>query len=154
MLNYSFLVEAVVATASHRPVMVNPLLQHAMGFNSVFKPINISGLNIKTRNMIMAECNAKLGRINTLSARLQKSASNPENKNAQVDRIKLKYAQSAYKIHHEFVSKTIFWKSRSKIDMGPQYLQLKEQYTRNLFMLEQAYKREALGLQTADTSNY
>lgn len=153
MLNYSFLLEADAVKVARKPT-VNPLLHSTMGFNSVFKPFNIAGLNLKTRNAVMRETNYKLGSINILSARIQKGASNPENKNAQSDRIKLKYAQNAYKIHHEFVSKLIFWKSRPGFKMGPQFLQLKEQYTRSLFMLEQAYKRESLGLQTADTSNY
>lgn len=155
MKAYSFLVEAVpVQQVNARPVAPNPLMQQAMGFNSVFKPISIPGISLKTRNGIMAQANAKLRRINMLTAKLQRAASDPSNKNVQTDRMKLKYAQDAYKIHHEFVSKTIFWRSRVKMNMGPQFAQLKEQYTRSLFTLEQAYKRSALQLNPADTSNY
>lgn len=153
MISYNFLSEAVGQT-THRPVAVNPLLQQAMGFNSVFKPLNISGITVKTRDAIMAESNAKLQRVNMLTAKLQKEATDPSNKNAQQSRIKLKYAQDAYKLHHEFISKTIFWKSRTGFNMGPQFLQLKEQYTRALFTLEQAYKRAMLQLNPVDTSNY
>jgi len=157
MKPYSFLTEAVITAAQQvvpRPVSPNPLMQQALGFGSVFKPLNISTISLKTRNGIMAESNAKLNRLNMLTAKLQKSASDPTNKNAQSDRIKLKYAQDAYKIHHEFVSKTIFWKSRAGVNMGPQFAQLKEQYTRSLFTLEQAYKRASLQLNVADTSSY
>ena len=155
MNRYSFVSEAVaVQQVNARPVRPNPLLQQAMGFTSVFKPLNISAISLKTRRGIMTESNAKLNRINMLTAKLQKAASDPNNKNAQSDRIKLKYAQDAYKIHHEFVSKTIFWRSRVAVNMGPQFLQLKEQYTRSLFTLEQAYKRVALQLDPANTSNY
>lgn len=125
-----------------------------MSFSSLFKPLNISGLNIKSRNRIMAEANVKLSRVNKLTAQLQKKAMDQNNKNAQMDKIQLKYCQAAYKLHHEFISKTLFWKSRSMIIMGPQFLQLKEQYTRALFNLEQDYKREELGLKTVDTRNY
>ena len=153
MISYNFFSEAV-GQITHRPVSVNPLLQQAMGFNSVFKPLNISGITVKTRDAIMSESNAKLQRVNMLTAKLQKEATDPSNKNVQQSRIKLKYAQDAYKLHHEFISKTIFWKSRTGFNMGPQFLQLKEQYTRALFTLEQAYKRAMLQLNPADTSNY
>lgn len=154
MNSYSFLSEATGGQFNGRPVTINPLMQSAMGFNSVFKPFNISGITVKTRSAIMAESNAKLQRVNTLTAKLQREATDPTNKNAQTARIKLKYAQDAYKLHHEFISKTIFWKSRTGFNMGPQFLQLKEQYTRALFTLEQAYKRAMLQLNPADTSNY
>ena len=154
MRPYSFLLEAIGANQQQAPV--NPLMQRQteMGFSSLFKPLNISGLTLKTRNVIMKEGQIKLGRINRLTAKLQKDATNPENKNQQEAQIKLKYAQDAYKLHHEFISKTIFWKSRTGVNMGPQFLQLKEQYTRALFTLEQAYKRTALKLNPANTDNY
>jgi len=132
----------------------NPSTISAMSFSTVFKPFNILGLNIKTRNRIMAEANIKLSRVNKLTAELTKKAQNPQNKNSNIDQIKLKYCNMAYKLHHEFINKTLFWKSRSMIIMGPQFLQLKEQYTRALFALEQDYKREELGLNTVDTSAY
>ena len=132
----------------------NPTSVVAMSFSTVFKPFNITGLNIKTRNRIMAEANIKLNKVNKLTADLTKKAQNQQNKNSQLDQIKVKYCNMAYKLHHEFINKTLFWKSRSMIVMGPQFLQLKEQYTRALFALEQDYKREELGLSTADTSAY
>lgn len=132
----------------------NPSTVSAMSFSTVFKPFNILGLNIKTRNRIMAEANIKLSRVNKLTAELTKKTQNPQNKNSKIDQIKLKYCNMAYKLHHEFINKTLFWKSRSMIVMGPQFLQLKEQYTRALFALEQDYKREELGLDTVDTSAY
>lgn len=155
MKQYSFLSEAERPNVQYYNQQ-NPqaLMNSAMGFSSVFKPFNISGITIKTRNRIMAESNAKLQRVNLLTAKLQKQAMDPNNKNAQVDQIKLKYAQNAYKLHHEFINKTIFWKSRVMFNMGPQFLQLKEQYTRALFTLEQAFKREMLNLNPADTQNY
>lgn len=160
MKPYSFLSEAERPAVQYynqqapQNPQANPLMNTAMGFASVFKPFNISGITIKTRNRIMAESNAKLNRVNLLTAKLQKQASDPTNKNAQTDQIKLKYAQNAYKLHHEFISKTIFWKSRVRFNMGPQFLQLKEQYTRALFTLEQAFKREMLNLNPAETQNY
>ncbi len=132
----------------------NPNAVVAMSFSTVFKPFNILGLNVKTRNRIMAEANIKLSKVNKLTAELTKKAQNPQNKNNQMDQLKVKYCNMAYKLHHEFINKTLFWKSRSMIVMGPQFLQLKEQYTRALFALEQDYKREELGLTTADTSAY
>jgi len=132
----------------------NPYLQPSIGFNSLFKPFSISGITTKTRNMIMREGNFKLQAINRLTAKLKDEAARPDNKKKQEDMIKLQYAQQAYKCHHEFISKTLFWKSRANFNMGPQFLQLKEQYTRQLFMIEQAYKRAALKLNVADTSNY
>lgn len=136
----------------------NPMLSmmkpSKIGFTSLFKPLNISGLTIKTREMIMAESKVKLDKIIALSADLKAKAMNPENKNVQRDRIQLKYCNSAYKLHHEFINKTLFWKSRTNVVMGPQFMQLKEQYTRALFNLEQDYKREELSLNPVDTSNY
>lgn len=132
----------------------NPYLNPSISFNGLFKPFAINGITTKTRNMIMAEGNAKLQAINQLTAKIKKEMMDPDSKNKQENAIKLKYAQEAYKCHHEFISKTIFWKSRAKFNLGPQFLQLKEQYTRQLFMIEQAYKRAALKLNVADTSNY
>ena len=128
--------------------------QSKMTFSSMFKPINISSLNVKSREMLMLESKAKLNKITALMGELKTKSMNPQNKNAQRDQLQLKYCNSTYKLHHEFINKVLFWKSRSNIVMGPQFLQLREQYTRALFNLEQDYKREELGLDSVDTSNY
>lgn len=128
--------------------------QSKMTFSSMFRPINISSLNVKTREMIMRESKARLDKITAFLGELKSKSMDPQNKNAQHDQLQLKYCNSAYKLHHEFINKTLFWKSRSMIIMGPQFLQLKEQYTRALFNLEQDYKREELKLDPVDTSNY
>lgn len=128
--------------------------QSKMTFSSMFKPINISSLNVKSREMLMLESKAKLNKITALLGELKSKSMNPQNKNAQRDQLQLKYCNSAYKLHHEFINKVLFWKSRSAIVMGPQFLQLREQYTRALFNLEQDYKREELNLNPVDTSNY
>lgn len=140
--------------ANQEDLMNNPWKVSKCSMSSVFKPINISGLSIKTRNMIMKESRFKLAKITALASDLKIKATNPTNKNVQRDRVQLKYCNLAFKIHHEFINKTLFWKSRTKFVMGPQYMQLKEQYTRSLFNLEQDYKREELQLNPVDTSNY
>ena len=101
----------------------------------------------------MKDANIKLGKINKLSADLQRKASigGPQ---SQKYKIQFKYAQIVYKTHHEFISKAIFWKSRAIINLGPQFAQLKEQYSRQLFTIEQNYKREMLGLEAIDTGEY
>lgn len=124
-----------------------------MAFSSIFKPFNITGMSIKTRNRLMADFSNRMARINNLAAELTKRV-NLNTQSKSKDQLKLKYCNLAYKLHHEFANKTIFWKSRNPLLMNANFIQLKEQYTRSLFALEQAYKREELGLEAVDTQEY
>jgi len=154
---YKILHEAAmtqVAPGTTTPAGNVPKKPVSTTFNTVFKPMNIAGFTMKPRNVIMTESSMKLQSINLFANELKKRAANPANRNAELDKLKFKYCELAYKIHHEFITKAIFWKSRVKFNMGPQFSQLKEQYTRSLFTLQQEFKREELGLSVADTSNY
>lgn len=131
----------------------NPKTLSKMSFSSIFKPFNIMGMSIRTRNRLMVDFSNRMAKINNLSADLTKRISlNTQSKSK--DQLKLKYCNLAYKLHHEFANKTIFWKSRNPLLRSANFIQLKEQYTRSLFALEQAYRREELGLEAANMEEY
>lgn len=136
----------------------NPLLPSADDMNaitmaSLFKPFKFGNLATLNRNWLIKQSSMKLNKISRLEQNLRmKLGTNPKNKNKiEID---IKFCQQAYKFHHEYTSKLIFWKSRSMMLMGPQVRQLQEQYSRQLFMLHQAYQRQTLGLNTANTQQY
>lgn len=156
-LNKNVVTEAVVNQTQQQEAGPQPQINQyngiKMAFSSIFKPFNIAGMSIKTRNRLMADFSNRMARINNLAAELTKRV-NLNTKSKSKDQLKLKYCNLAYKLHHEFANKIIFWKSRNPLLMNANFIQLKEQYTRSLFALEQAYKREELGLEAVDTQEY
>lgn len=141
-----------------RPPVNNPLLPKPDAPNitmaSVFKPFKFGNIMTINRNWLIRESTFKLNQISRLEKNLRSQLNNPNLKDKRKIEINARFCQEAYKIHHEYTSKLIFWKSRSMLLRGPQIRQLFEQYSRFLFMLNQNYQRQCLGIQAVKTSNY
>lgn len=140
-----------------RPPVNNPLLpqnNQNITMASVFKPFKFGNIMKINRNWLMKQSSFKLNQISRLEKNFRAQLSNPAIKDKKKIEINAYFCQQAYKIHHEYVSKLIFWKSRSIFLRGPQIRQLQEQYSRFLFLLNQDYQRKLLGIQQVKTSNY
>lgn len=154
-LNKSVVTEAVEDQNSEQEFQQpqNPNTLNKISFSSIFKPFNIMGMSIRSRSRLMQDFSNRMAKINNLAADLTKKI-HMDTQNKSKDQLKLKYCNLAYNLHHEFANKTIFWKSRNPLLRSANFIQLKEQYTRSLFALEQAYRREELGLEAANMEEY
>lgn len=155
MSKYTFLQEM---NQNGRPPDNNPLLGDTYStatMASVFKPFQFGNLMTLRREALIAASTKKLNAISNLEKNLRAKMQDPAHEKTRNKlAIDAKYVMTAYKMHHQYTSKLIFWKSRSMLMMGPQVKQLQEQYTRQLFMLNQDYQRTTLNLKTAPTQNY
>lgn len=138
--------------AHNNPLM--PQNDSEMTMASVFKPFKFGNLMKINRAWLIKQSNYKLNKVNNLQKRMMQKANDPQSKDANKYKINANFCAKAYRIHHEYVSKLIFWKSRSMFLRGPQIKQLYEQYSRFLFVLSQSYQRETLGLGQINTRNY
>ena len=152
-MRYNFLLEM----NQQGTLNTNPLLQSvhsAASFNSVFKPFQFGNLSTIRREALIQASRFKLNKISMLEKSLQDKLNSPETKTKSKIAIQAQMVQQAYKLHHQYTTKLIYWKSRTPLMMAPEIKQLTEQYSRQLFMLQQEFQRRSLNLNPANTANY
>lgn len=179
---YSFLKEAAVAVQTTAPVSAptnvnqqqkppesqkkptfsNPKAAININFNQVFKPFKASSLPFGSRVKTMQYGKEKLYQINRIAKSITDRSKVPTSKNADKNKtnmlkykLQLKYCSLCYMVHHEFITKMIYF--TSKVGGGlndPRAQKLTEEYTRKLFVYEQAFLRESNGLSVANIQGY
>lgn len=139
-----------------RPTATMPSLY--VNFNQIFKPFKASSLPMMGRDQTMKNAKVKLYQINHINRVLKtkvaaSSSVNP--KDTWKYQLQLKYCVLCYRVHHEYISKSMFFTSKIGGGMNdPRAQRLNEEYTRKLFMYEEAYLRETQKLDIAPTEGY
>jgi len=141
-MKYSFLTEFI-----NNPQQENGERKH-ISVVGVLKPLSIGSISklvqckpIELRNKI----NYQLSRITQLMTDIQFKISNPKyEKVKRNNEFELQVVRSAYAIHRAYFTRLIYFKGRGLIRNPARLEMLQSTYKRQLFLLNQNYKKSKL----------